>query len=337
MSTFTKGRILLEPEYQQWRKCHNCNGDQVEKMDMLNKKYVDSILSEQSNREQNIEAAVDSGAVDGEVENKGIETPDETMPLVNDSPTVSNVAEGSNSNLTNELTTDPKASDNYNDTTSKQGNISNSPVAPPSTTPITQAPVSKVYNCIPNVDTSSKSVIAGEEIPKIRPYKCTIPKCEKRYATRWSLKRHIIKHHGLVEKNPKSKVIRTKGKYRRVIKSTTPYRGKNPKLIEINGTPLDDGDVSMNNDEEDEEVPLPESDGDDFSLPPPPPLPTSRWSTKSKSKKRKPQTRFNQQTLNSRIFRKRRNINNDDDDEDDLETAEKYSRGSGTNFYYSWD
>ena len=354
MSTFTKARLLTEPEYEQWRNCHYCNGDQVEKMDMLNKKYADTISSEQSNREQNMKPVVPQpGTVDTEVENTTIETPtNEMVSPDNDDSSVSNVAEASNSNpsSTNELTTD--GLDNYEDS-SMQENISNSPlkevdITPPSSTPITQASPSKVYNCIPQAGTSSKSVIAGEENSK--PYKCTIPKCMKRYATPYNVRRHIIKHHGIV---PKSKVIRTKGKFPRVIKSTRIYRGKNPKLVAINGTPLEDDDVIMNNEEENVEVPLPPDDGE-FSEAPVEPR-HSRWSsnrlppraiirrsmkTRSCSKK-EPQTNFNQEILNNRTDRKRRNVI-DDSEEEDVGLVEKYSRGSdsrgsGSKFYYSWD
>ena len=351
MSTFTKARLLTEPEYQQWRNCHYCNGDQVEKMDMLNKKYADSILSEQSNREENMKPVVPQpGTVDTEVENTTIETlTNEMVSPVNDDSSVSSVAEGRNSNpsSTNELTTD--GLDNYDDT-SMQENISNSPlkevdITPPSSTPITQASPSKVYNCIPQAGTSSKSVIAGEQ--NLKPYKCTIPKCVKRYATSWSRKRHIIKHHGIA---PNSKVIRTKGKFPRVIKSTQPYRGKNPKLVAINGTPLVDDDVTMNNEEENAEVPLP-LPSEDEDLPAAPveprrsrwsginqPRPITRRSTRINSYKRKPQINFNQEILNNRTDRKRRNLNTDDEEEEeDVGLAQKYTRGSGSKFYYSWD
>ena len=50
-----------------------------------------------------------------------------------------------------------------------------------------------------------------------------------------------------------------------------PYQGENVKLIEIDGTPLLDDDVGM---EDVEEVPLPESDNDlDGDIPPQPQTP----------------------------------------------------------------
>ena len=45
MSAFTKVRMLSENWYQEWKN-HKCNENKVERMDMLNKKYADSILSE---------------------------------------------------------------------------------------------------------------------------------------------------------------------------------------------------------------------------------------------------------------------------------------------------
>ena len=119
-----------------------------------------------------------------------------------------------------------------------------------------------------------------------------------------------------------------------------PYEGENVKLIEIDGTPLPDDDVGM---EDVEEVPLPESDNDlvdDIPSQPQIPRPSPRWSSytrtakKSKFKKKQPQKKVTQEILNSRIYRKRQNVN---EPEDDLETPEKYSRGTGTKYFYSWD
>ena len=126
-----------------------------------------------------------------------------------------------------------------------------------------------------------------------------------------------------------------------------PYGGKNVKLIEIDGTPLPDDDVGM---DDVEEVALPESDNDlDDDTPPQPPTPrpSPRWSTignddaphtrtakKFQLKKKQPQKKVTQQMLNTRIYRKRQNVN---EPEDDLETPEKYSRGTGTKYFYSWD
>ena len=205
MSSFKKARLLTEEEYQDWRN-HKCNEDQLQKIDMLNKKYADTILSEEANREQNIEAANDSGAVDGATEDMPVETPDRSF--VNGSSSVSNVAaEESNSNPlnANELSNDPKGSDN------KEGD-STSTLAPPPSTPITQAQPSTnaIYDCIPNTNTLSESTIAADQIPKTKPYKCTVPKCVKSYASRWGLKRHLMKYHGFVGNKPKAKIIRKK-------------------------------------------------------------------------------------------------------------------------------
>lgn len=142
MSSFKKARLLTEEEYQDWRN-HKCNEDQLQKIDMLNKKYADTILSEEANREQNIEAANDSGAVDGATEDMPVETPDRSF--VNGTSSVSNgTAEESNSNPpnANELSNHHKGSDN------KEGD-STSTLAPPPSTPITQAqPSADVYDCI---------------------------------------------------------------------------------------------------------------------------------------------------------------------------------------------
>ena len=133
---------------------------------MLNKKYADTILSEQANREQNIKAADDSGAVDGATEDMPVETPDRSF--FNGTSSVSNdTAEESNSNPpnANELSNHLKGSDN------KEGD-STSTLAPPPSTPITQAqPSAEVYNCTPNANTLSESTIAAYQIPKTKSYK----------------------------------------------------------------------------------------------------------------------------------------------------------------------
>ena len=60
----------------------------------------------------------------------------------------------------------------------------------------------------------------------------------------------------------------------------------------------------------------------------------TRNAKKSQLKKKQPQKKVTQQILNSRIYRKSQNVN---EPEDDLETPEKYSRGTGTKYFYSWD
>ena len=54
-----KMRLLPEDEYQDWR-AHKCNENQVEKVDMLNKKYSDTISSDNSNVESENNNAVAS-------------------------------------------------------------------------------------------------------------------------------------------------------------------------------------------------------------------------------------------------------------------------------------
>ena len=167
MPSFKKGRILLEDAYQDWRN-HKCNEDQVEKMDMLNKFYADSILSEQSNGKQNIEPTTDSGVVES-VESGALDGTGKNMSVVetddsfaNATPDASNVADGRNSNQSsaNGLASDLKAADPIH--TTNEGNAETSNLTPPPSQ-ITSNRVSKVYKCTP--DKSSKTAIAAEKIP----------------------------------------------------------------------------------------------------------------------------------------------------------------------------
>ena len=329
MHSFRKGRIISEEAYQDWRN-HKCNEDQVEKMDMLNKYYTDSILSEQSNLEQNIEStdsdlanAVDSDAVDGSGKNMSAEKSDDSF--VNGSLAGSNVADGCKSNQSNSNGLSSNGS-------SEEGNVQPSTLAPPPT-PITSNNDSMVYNCTP--DTSSKTVTADRQNP-IKPFKCGIVPCVKSFTTKYNLKRHQEKHHGVIRNNSRSKIVKRKGKF---VRTMPRYKGRNPKLIEINGSPLADSDSAGSanasnalNDmhaKEEELPPLPGDYDDDDELGDPIRIPTQFNFTK-----RKPKANLTPQVLGARMLRKRKNFN--EEDEDEINT-EKYSRGSGNRFFYSWD
>ena len=328
MPSFKKGRILLEDAYQDWRN-HKCNEDQVGKMDMLNKFYADSILSEQSNGKQNIEPttdsgvveSVESGALDGTGKNMSVVETDDSF--VNTTPGASNVADGRNCNQSsaNGLASDLKAADPIH--TTDEGNAETSNLTPPPSQ-ITSNRVSKVYKCTP--DKSSKTAIAAEKNPT-KPFKCTIIPCIKSFTTKYNLKRHQEKMHGVISPNRKSKIVKRKGKF---VKTMPIYKGKNPKLIGIDGNPLSDEDADMT-------AALPLSD-EDIDMP----VQTRyleleddpiRNPTQIKAKKRVPKQNLTPpELLGSRIHRKRSNFY--DEDEDGIE---KYSRGSGSRFYYSWD
>ena len=135
--------------------------------------------------------------------------------------------------------------------------------------------------------------------------------------------------HGVIRTNRKSKIVKRKGKF---VKTMPIYKGKNPKLIEIDGNPLSDEDNDM-------AAALPLSDEDidmpvqtqNLELEDDPTKPI-RNPTQIRTKKRLPKQNLTPDLLASRIFRKRRNFY--DEDEDGIE---KYSRGSGSRFYYSWD
>ena len=89
-------RLLPEKHYQNWR-AHKCNEDQVETVDMLNKKYTDTISSDNLN----VESEKDNTVVSNENMTKEIvdTVADSAVSNDNASQNVSNVAEDTTSNL----------------------------------------------------------------------------------------------------------------------------------------------------------------------------------------------------------------------------------------------
>ena len=304
-------RLLPEKHYQDWR-AHKCNENQVETVDMLNKKYTDTISSDNLNVESEKDNTVDSNE---NMTNEIVDTvADSTVSNDNVSQNVSSVDGDTAYNLDEALHEqgglNTKNLKQEFQNTNIDSPLASSSLAPPSS-PATQSP--KVYNCTPqrsgdSPNSPSTSVIQSQRKSKpqkkFAPYKCSF--CAKGYASRWGLNRHLrIKHS---KRNSKPSQISSDA---------------SPVLIDINpplpddGENLDASDTSLP--DEDPEIP-----GFDFQ----------QFPSRTNAEKKKRNT-----DLNSNL-KKKRTIGNDDVV---LETrpkrkgafAGKY--GSGSRFYYSWD
>ena len=312
-------RLLPEKHYQDWR-AHKCNEDQVETVDMLNKKYTDTI----SGDNLNVESEKDNTVVSNENMTKEIvdTVADSAVSNDNVSQNVSSVAQDTTSNLDEALheqgglnTKDLKQE--FQNTNNDSPPASTS-LAPPSS-PATQSP--NVYNCTPqrseaSPNSPSTSVIQSQQKSKpqkkFTPYKCSF--CPKGYASRWGLNRHLkVKH----SKCPTVQPANLNSKPTQI--SSDAY----PVLIETNPPLSDDGEnLDASN------IPLPDEDveipGFDFQQ-----FPSRTIAQKRKKKK----------DLNSNLKKKR----TDGNDDDILETRPKRkgafsgTYGSGSRFYYSWD
>ena len=300
-------RLLPESDYQDWR-AHRCNENQVEKVDMLNKKYTDSISSDNLNVESDKDNTVVSN------ENMTNTVADSTVSNDNVSQNVSSVDADTTYNLDEALHEqgglNTKNLKQEFQNTNIDSPLASSSLAPPSS-PATQSP--KVYNCTPQrsedcSNSPSTSVIQSQRKSKpqkkFAPYKCSF--CPKGYAGRWGLNRHLrIKHS------------------KRNSKPTQISSDASPVLIETNPPLSDDGEnLDASNTslpDEDPEIP-----GFDFQ----------QFPSRTNAEKKKRNTDSNSN------LKKKRTIGNDDDV---LETRPKRkgafsgTYGSGSRFYYSWD
>lgn len=332
-------RLLPEDDYQDWR-AHKCNENQVEKVDMLNKKYTDTISSDNLNVEsENNNAVASNENMTNEIADTVADT---TVSNDNASQNVSNVAEDTTSNLDEAL----HEQGGHNTKNLKQEfqntNIDSPPasssLAPPPSTTTTRSP--NVYNCTPrgsehSPSSPSTSVIQSRQKSKPKtkfaPYKCSF--CPKRYASRWGLNRHLrVKHskHSTVEPSKPTQI------------NSDAY----PVLIETN-PPLSDDEENLDV----SNIPLP--DDDDAEIPP---FDFQQFPSRTIAQKRKQNTDLQMNTGKQSKFqspkfhrgvvvknsnlKKKRTIENDDDI---LETRTKRkgsfkgTYGSGSRFYYSWD
>ena len=330
--------MIHDKAYQDWKN-HKCNENQIERMDNLNKKYMDDSSSANTSKESpflsndtyddvNADSELNAG-VHRDLNNFTDEIVDVENPLVNDTSSMSNVAEPANANSNNSLY-ESSSLNNADPTTNSQHESQSTLLAanltPPTATqaaPIVQSNTRGVYNCTPSTtSTQGRTVTPGEQ--KSNPYKCDY--CSKSYQSKYSLKRHQDINHV----TPKVKIPATT--------TTTTY--KKPPLIamdglppNVNSLPLDSSDDNVNQNQT------------KFDLEEPP-------ITKNTKKFYKPQPPSSMVTRNASARRKRSRfdrLREDDDDDDDKEVrpakaikttkVKKTFRGGGGggNFYSSWD
>ena len=312
-------RLLPESDYQDWR-AHRCNENQVEKVDMLNKKYNDSISSDNLN----VESEKDNTAVSNEnMTNEIVDTvADSTVSNDNVSQNVSSVDADTTYNLDEALheqgglnTKNLKQELQNTNTDSPPASTS---LAPPSS-PATQSP--NVYNCTPqrseaSPNSPSTSVIQSQRKSKpqkkFAPYKCSF--CPKGYASRWGLNRHLkVKH----SKCPTVQPANLNSKPTQISSDASPV------LIETNPPLSDDGE---NLDASNTSLPNEDEDVDLFDL--------QQLPSRINAEKKK------QNTDSKSNLKKKRPIANDDDvlkNRPKRKGAFTGIYGTGSRFYYSWD
>ena len=342
-------RLLPEDEYQDWR-AHKCNENQVEKVDMLNKKYSDTISSDNSNVESENNNAVASNE---NMTNKIADTvADTAVSNGNASQNVSNVAEDTTSNLDEALHEQGDHNTKNLEQEFQNTNIDRPPastsLAPPSSA-ATRSP--NVYNCTPqgseqSPSSRSTSVIQSRQKSKpqtkFAPYKCSV--CFKDYTSKWNLNRHLWKIHSKLLNHSKHSTDEPS-------EPTPRNSGAYPVLIETN-PPLSDDEENLDA----TKVPLPSDDDDDvepfnflknnFEQFPPRTVSQKRkqntdlqMNTGKQSKFQSPKLHRGGVVKNSNLKKKRTTEN----DDDILETRTKRkgsfkgTYGSGSKFYYSWD
>ena len=181
MSSFTKVHMIHDKAYQDWKN-HKCNENQIERMDNLNKKYMDDISSSANTSKEssflsndiydgvNANSELNAGVVQ-DLNNSTDETFDVENSLVNDTSHMPNVAEAANSNISNSnIPLNESSSLNNADATTNSQHESQSTLLaanltpPPATqaTPIVQNHTRGVYNCTPStISTQGKTVTPG--------------------------------------------------------------------------------------------------------------------------------------------------------------------------------
>ena len=333
---FTKVRMIQDDDYEDCRnhtcaKCGNeCNLSMIEMNDELNKKYYDTISSdnakEQCTDDLNTEADNNIAEADNEL-NAGVQGSaqvHEASSNITDSQSVSNNDEaaisnppdmnaGSNqvSNLNNAVTTQniPQVS---SESTASAANLT-----PPTIAPVI-AQNDVVYNCTPDVSTKLPGKPVSPAKP-IQPYPCSL--CSKSYSTRSGLNRHVRDKHtnaAVVEQSTPQQQTPV------VSQPTSPsivVGQKKPELIEVDGLPL------AAKESPEDVPPLPHE-----------PLFTlgHSGSKKVKKTKKKPTSKTVPEShIITRNMKKRKMVI--DSEDEDVEHPKKIMRMRGGNFYCSWD
>ena len=337
---FTKVRMIQHDDYEDCRKhtcakCGNeCNLSMIEMNDELNKKYYDTISSdnakEQCTDDLNTEADNNIAEADNEL-NAGVQGSaqvHEASSNITDSQSVSNNDEaaisnppdmnaGSNqvSNLNNAVTTQniPQVS---SESTASAANLT-----PPTIAPVI-AQNDVVYNCTPDVSTKLPGKPVSPAKP-IQPYPCSL--CSKSYSTRSGLNRHVRdKHTNAAVAEQSTPQQQTPVVSQPISPPIVAPQGKPVELIAVNGIPV------TAKEQREDVPPLPDE-----------PLYTVGSSDSKKVKKTKKKTtskpapKLNMTTRN--MTKKRKLVIDSEDEDEDEEHPKKIMRGRGGNFYCSWD
>lgn len=340
---FTKVRMIQHDDYEDCRKhtcakCGNeCNLSMMEMNDELNKKYSDTISSdnakEQCTDDLNTEEDNNVAEATNELNTgaQGSEQGHEASSNITDSQRVSNNVETAILNPPDINAGLNEVSNLNNAVTTQNGHFENTPqVSPKSTasavnlTPPTTAPLitqnDAVYNCTPDVTTKLPGKPVSPAKP-IQPYRCSF--CDKSYSTRSGLNRHVGDKHPNAAVTEQSTPQQQTPVVSQPISPpiVTPQR-KPVELIEVNGIPVTAKEQS------EDLPPLPEE-----------PLYTVGSSDSKKVKKTKKKTTSKpvpKLHMTTRNTTKKRKFAVDSEDEDE-EHPKKIMRGRGGNFYCSWD
>ena len=330
--------MIHDKAYQDWKN-HKCNENQIERMDNLNKKYMDDSSSANTSKESpflsndtyedvNADSELNAG-VHRDLNNFTDEIVDVENPLVNDTSSMSNVAEPANANSNNSLY-ESSSLNNADPTTNSQHESQSTLLAanltPPTATqaaPIVQSNTRGVYNCTPSTtSTQGRTVTPGEQ--KSNPYKCDY--CSKSYQSKYSLKRHQDINH--VTPKVKIPATTTTTTYNKPKLNMPPLMAIDGLPPNVNALPLDSSDDNVNQNQT----------KFDFKKPP------IKKNIKTNFYKPQPQSSIVTRNGGRRSKRNFEAVVEDDDDDDDevpppksIKTTYRRTHRGGGNFYSSWD
>ena len=336
---FTKVRMIQHDDYEDCRKhtcakCGNeCNLTTMEMNDELNKKYSDTISSDNAKEQctDDLNTKEDNNIAEAANElNTGVQDSEqghEASSNIADSERVSNNAETAILNPP-DMNAGLNEVDNLNNAVTTQNTpqvSSESTASAVNLTPPTPAPLitqnDVVYNCTPDVTTKLPGKPVSPAKP-IQPYRCSF--CSKSYSSPSSLNRHVGDKHSNAAATEQSTPQQQTPVVSQPILPPIVVAQRKPELIAVDGLPVTAKEQS-------EEVPVPPL--------PDEPLFTvgSSDSKKVKKTKKKPTSKpIPKLHMTTRNMTKKRKFDFDSEDEDE-EHPKKIMRGRGRNFYCSWD
>ena len=338
---FTKVRMIHDKDYAHYRshecsKCGNtCNKDRTEINDALNKKYSDSILSDETSTTEHPAELTTNEVEQDKVNHAGVPpeqslpagTHDEANSFVDDNQDQSNNAERVISNQQELSTSLDEVSSRGNnvDVAKNTQQVSTTLSAVNLTPPPIPDVIAQKYNCTPAAKSSPGKPVSDSNDPPYLPFKCWL--CSNYYSTFSSVKRHVREKH---PNSAASTAQQPTAAVAPVIPQPTAQSAvpvAQPELFAIDGTPLNEMNAN--------DLPLPHDD--DFDLIEPISVKAKIKSRRAKKKSGIELTPENVMAK-ERSMRKRKKILDSDEDEEDDQTPEKYNKiGRGGNFYSSWD